>query len=92
MDAFCRDHNLVTSMSRRGNCHDNAVVESFNSTIKKELIKKKIYKTRADARLEIFYDIEVFYNPKLSFHYIGGSPTLKKYTNGLLLLDKSNDG
>lgn len=68
---FCRDHNLVTSMSRRGNCHDNAVVESFNSTIKKELIKKKVYKTRADARSEIFHYIEVFYNPKRRHSYIG---------------------
>jgi putative transposase len=43
---FCRDHDLEPSMSRRGNCWDNAVVESFFSSLKKERIKKRVYKTR----------------------------------------------
>lgn len=68
---FCRDHGLTTSMSRRGNCHDNAVVESFNSTLKKEKIKRKIYKTREEAQSEIFEYIELFYNPKRRHSYIG---------------------
>lgn len=68
---FCRDHNLITSMSRRGNCHDNAVVESFNSSLKKEKIKRRIFKTREEARLEIFEYIELFYNPKRRHSYIG---------------------
>lgn len=68
---FCRDHGLATSMSRRGNCYDNAVVESFNSTLKKEKIKKKIYRTREEARTEIFEYIELFYNPKRRHSYIG---------------------
>jgi putative transposase len=45
---FCQQHNLVQSMSRRGNCYDNAVVESFFSSLKKERIRKKIYKSRAE--------------------------------------------
>jgi putative transposase len=51
-------------MSRRGNCHDNAVAESFFSNLKAERIKRKIYKTRNDARADIFNYIELFYNPK----------------------------
>jgi putative transposase len=43
---FCRSHNLEPSMSRRGNCWDNAVVESFFSSLKKERVKKRIYKTK----------------------------------------------
>jgi len=60
---FLKDHNLEASMSRRGNCHDNAVAESFFSLLKMERIKKKIYKTRGEARSDIFDYIELFYNP-----------------------------
>jgi putative transposase len=51
---FCQEHNLDPSMSRRGNCWDNAVAESFFSSLKKERIKKRIYKTRELARADIF--------------------------------------
>ena len=61
---FLEDHNLEASMSRRGNCHDNAVAESFFSLLKTERIKRKIYKTRNEARAEVFNYIEFFYNPK----------------------------
>jgi len=47
---FCREHHLEPSMSRRGNCRDNAVAESFFSSLKKERIKKRIYRTRDLAR------------------------------------------
>lgn len=57
-------HGLVASMSRKGNCHDNAVAESFFQLLKRERIKRKIYKTRDDARNDIFDYIELFYNPK----------------------------
>ena len=60
---FLRDHNLVSSMSRRGNCHDNAVAESFFQLLKRERIRRQIYPTRADARLDVFNYIEMFYNP-----------------------------
>ena len=60
---FLTDHNLEPSMSRRGNCHDNAVAESFFASLKTERIKKKIFKTREDARQEIFNYIELYYNP-----------------------------
>lgn len=51
---FCRANNLAASMSRRGNCLDNAVAESFFSSLKKERIRKRIYKSRALARADIF--------------------------------------
>jgi len=59
---FLKDHNLEASMSRRGNCHDNTVAESF-SLRKLEHIKKKIYKPRGEARSDIFDYIALFYNP-----------------------------
>jgi putative transposase len=60
---FLKDHNLEASMSRRGNCHDNAVAESFFSLLKTERIKRRIYKDRNEARADLFNYIELFYNP-----------------------------
>ncbi len=48
---WCKENRLSPSMSRRGNCWDNAVVESIFSSLKSEKIKRKIYKTRQEARL-----------------------------------------
>ncbi len=61
--AFLRAHNLEHSMSRRGNCHDNAVAESFFNLLKRERIRRRTYKTRAEARQDVFNYIEMFYNP-----------------------------
>ena len=61
---FLEQHNLVPSMSRRGNCWDNAVVESFFNLLKRERIRRKKYKTRAEARRDVFDYIEFFYNPQ----------------------------
>jgi len=60
---FLKEHNLICSMSRRGNCYDNAVAESFFQLLKRERIKRKIYKDREAARMDIFDYIEMFYNP-----------------------------
>ena len=60
---FLKAHKLVCSMSRRGNCYDNAVAESFFQLLKRERVKRKAYKTREDARRDIFDYIEMFYNP-----------------------------
>ncbi|HCD6221607.1 TPA: IS3 family transposase [Enterobacter hormaechei] len=62
--SFLKAHGLEGSMSRRGNCHDNAVAESFFQLLKRERIKKKIYGTREEARSDIFDYIEMFYNSK----------------------------
>lgn len=62
--SFLKRHNLEHSMSRRGNCHDNAVAESFFNLLKRERIRRKTYRTRAEARQDVFDYIEMFYNPK----------------------------
>ena len=61
---FLKAHGLEGSMSRRGNCHDNAVAESFFQLLKRERVKKKIYVNRDEARSDIFDYIEMFYNTK----------------------------
>ncbi len=75
--AFMKANNLVPSMSRRGNCHDNAVAESFFATFKKRVTKKKIYVTREDAKREIFNFIEMFYNPVKRHSHTGGVSPVK---------------
>jgi len=73
MAVILKANNLKASMSRRENCHDNAVAESFFQLLKRERIRRKIYKTRKDAREDIFNYIELFYN------------SIRKHgTNGLL--------
>lgn len=57
-----RDYQFITSMSRKGNCYDNACMESFFGTLKLELIYGNRFKTRAEARQAVFEYIEVFYN------------------------------
>lgn len=59
---WCKDNRLVPSMSRRGNCWDNAVAESFFSNLKKERIKRRIYASRQEAKSDVFDYIEGFYN------------------------------
>jgi len=59
-------------MSRRGNCWDNAVAESFFSSLKKERIKKRIYADRETAVLDVTEYIEGFYNPTRRHSYLGG--------------------
>lgn len=53
---------MVCSMSRKGDCWDNAVVESFFGSLKTERIHQRVYRTREEARRDIFEYIEVFYN------------------------------
>jgi putative transposase len=56
------DAKLIASMSRRGNCYDNATMESFWATLKLELVYRSRFATRAQARRQIFDYIETFYN------------------------------
>jgi putative transposase len=64
-------HGITTSMSRRGNCWDNACVESFFGTLKRELVYHRHYGTREDAKRDIFEYIEVFYNRKRRHSTLG---------------------
>jgi transposase InsO family protein len=65
------DWGIVCSMSRRGNCWDNAVVESFFATLKKEEVHREQYLTREQAKASLFYYIEVFYNRKRRHSALG---------------------
>ncbi len=62
--AFLKEHGLEGSMSRRGNCHDNAVAESFFQLLKRERVRRQVYATREAARSDVFNYIEMFYNTR----------------------------
>ena len=55
---------MICSMSRKGNCYDNAVAESFFGSLKSEWINHNRYLSRSEATQSIFYYIEIFYNRK----------------------------
>lgn len=74
---FCLDHGLVPSMSRRGNCYDNAAMESFNGTYKKERVRGRVYDTRSEAKADAFEYIEMFYNPRRRHSYLGNVSPVK---------------
>jgi len=59
---FLTEYGIVQSMSRSGNCWDNAYMESFFGTLKTELVHGEKYRSRLEARLSIFEYVEVFYN------------------------------
>lgn len=65
------EHKMVTSMSRKGNCHDNAAMESFFATLKKELVQRRHYRNQAEARRDIFTYIEGFYNRRRRHSTLG---------------------
>jgi putative transposase len=69
---FCKSNRLEPSMSRRGNCWDNAVVESLFGSLKKERIKKHIYKDRELAAEDISDYISTFYNRTRRHTHLGG--------------------
>jgi putative transposase len=65
------DHGVVCSMSRSGNVWDNAAMESFFSSLKTERTTRRMYRTRDDAKADVFDYIERFYNPKRRHSTIG---------------------
>ena len=73
-DAFQRlmaDHGVTCSMSRAGNCWDNAAMESFFSSLKTERTARKTYRLRDEARADVFDYIECFYNPRRRHSTLG---------------------
>jgi putative transposase len=62
--ALLKKYGMLRSMSGKGNCYDNAVAESFFSSLKNEIVHHRNYQTRDEARAEIFEYIELFYNRK----------------------------
>jgi putative transposase len=71
MQRFHERHFIVASMSRKGNCWDNAVSESFFSTLKHEIIEGETYETREHARAAIFSWIEIWYNRRRRHSTLG---------------------
>ena len=65
------DHGITCSMSRSGNVWDNAAMESFFSSLKTERTARKVYRTRDDARADVFDYIERFYNPRRRHSTLG---------------------
>jgi len=72
------EHGMIPSMSRKGDCWDNAVMESFFHTLKSELIGNRIFATREEARQEVFAYIEVWYN-RQRLHSALGYRTPEEY-------------
>ena len=62
---FLKGHNVTCSMSGVGSCADNALVEGFFGMLKRERVNRRHYRTRAEARADIFDYIESFYNPRM---------------------------
>ena len=69
--AMLKQFGMQCSMSRKGNCWDNAPVESFFATLKRELVHHRNYESREEARQDIFEYIEVFYNRQRKHSSIG---------------------
>jgi putative transposase len=69
---FCRSNHLTPSMSRKANCWDNAVAESFFSSLKKERVKRQIYKNRELATKDVADYIDSFYNRRRRHSHLGG--------------------
>ena len=67
---FAKGHGFIQSMSRKGDCWDNACAETFFKTLRAELIRGKIYRSKEEAREEIFKYVEVFYNRKRLHSYL----------------------
>lgn len=66
-----RTNKMLSSMSRTGDCWDNAMAESFYASLKTERVFFNNYKTREDAKNDIFDYIEIFYNNKRRHSYLG---------------------
>lgn len=84
-------HDIQCSMSRKGDCWDNAMAESFFATIKKERIEHTRYRTREQAREDVFDYIEMFYNPKRR-HSALGYVSPNDFERAELSSDSSNKG
>jgi transposase InsO family protein len=82
--ALLKNYGMLRSMSGKGNCYDNAVAESFFSSLKNEIIHHRTYQTRDEARTEIFEYIELFYNRK-RLHQSLNYQTPMKYKSDTVL-------
>lgn len=82
---FLKNSNIKPSMSRRGNCYDNAYVESWFSSLKKEWVYRSRYSTEVELRALVFEYIEVWYNKKRKHSSLGNkSPEMYRLTNSIV--------
>lgn len=81
-----KQNKMTQSMSRKGNCYDNAVAESFFHTLKVELVYMKNYKTREEAKNDIFEYIEIFYNRQRSHSAINYFSPMEFENNNINLV------
>ena len=83
-----KHHGIIQSMSRKGNCWDNAVAESFFKTLKSDLVYQTYFYTKEQAKREIFEYIEFYYNRVRSHSYLGNlSPTRFEEINNMLQIE-----
>lgn len=75
-----KKHGIIATMSRKGNCYDNACMESFFGSLKTELVYFNKFRTRSEARQSVFEYIEIFYNRK-RLHSALGYKTPISYEN-----------
>lgn len=68
---LAKNNNFITSNSNEGNPYDNALVESFFKTFKREVLPKRYYKTKSEAKLEVLNYVEVYYNKKRCHSSLG---------------------
>ena len=81
-------HGIIQSMSRKGNCWDNAVAESFFKTLKSNLVYQTYFYTKKQAKAEIFEYIEFYYNRTRSHSYLGNlSPSRFEEVNNMLQIE-----
>jgi transposase InsO family protein len=81
-------HSIIQSMSRKGNCWDNAVAESFFKTLKSDLVYQTYFYTKRQAKQEIFEYIEFHYNRVRSHSYLGNvSPVKFEEMNKVLQME-----
>jgi transposase InsO family protein len=73
----CASHEILQSVGRTGSCLDNAPAESFLATLKKELVHRRVFKTRAEARLAIRHWIESWYNRRRLHSALGNQPPIE---------------
>ena len=80
--SFLRSNGIICSMSRKGNCWDNAVMESFYHSLKTEWVRFEDYRTRAQAKSSIFEYIEIFYNRQRRHSTLGNRSPMAFETIG----------
>lgn len=79
--ALQEEHGIISSMSRKGDCYDNAVAESFFASLKNELVYFKHYNTRQEAKTDIFRYIEIFYNRQRLHQTLGYQTPIQREEN-----------